>query len=164
MRTAVLFTASAHDSQARTLVRDEQEPKQWDLGLLGLVSDGTSSPSANTHGGDGRSCALQHRQANTACPEHPRPNPLSSQAHRRAGARKKVPKGVSDGLLRPAALTHTQGLCPAAMPSTTELQAPLPTQHPARIACLNQAGDQLAARRLHELIIMKLRISQFAIN
>lgn len=51
MRTAVLFTASAHDSQARTLVRDEQEPKQWDLGLLGLVSDGASSPSANTHGG-----------------------------------------------------------------------------------------------------------------
>lgn len=55
MRTAVLFTASAHDSQARTLVRDEQEPNQWDLGLLGLVSDGASSPSANTHGGDGRS-------------------------------------------------------------------------------------------------------------
>lgn len=107
MRTAVLFTASAHDSQARTLVRDEQEPKQWDLGLLGLVSDGTSSPSANTHGGDGRSRTLQHRQANTACPEHPRPNPLSSQAHRRAGARKKVPKGVSDGLLQPAAPTHT---------------------------------------------------------
>lgn len=51
MRTAVLFTASAHDSQARTLVRDEQEPKQWDLGLLGLVSDGASSPSANTHRG-----------------------------------------------------------------------------------------------------------------
>lgn len=100
MRTAVLFTASAHDSQARTLVRDEQEPKQWDLGLLGPVSDGVSSPSANTHGGDGRS----HTDS---LPEHPRPNPLSSQAHRRAGARKKVPKGVSDGLLQPAAPTHT---------------------------------------------------------
>lgn len=103
MRTAVLFTASAHDSQARTLVRDEQEPKQWDLGLLGLVSDGASSPSANTHGGDGRS-------RTDSLPEHPRPNPLSSQARRRAGARKKVPKGVSDGLLRPAALTHTRSV------------------------------------------------------